>query len=195
MDLQGLLNQALNGDAVNQLSQTLGTDQNTTSSAVQAALPMMLGALARNSATPEGASSLLGALDRDHDGSVLDNVAGLLNNAGAGSGSSILAHIFGEKRAAIENGVSQVSGLDAGSVGKLLPMLAPIVMGALGRTRQQHGLDAGALSGLLGGQAEQLGASASPMLGMLSQLLDSNNDGSALDDIARMAAKMFGRGK
>jgi hypothetical protein len=193
MDLQGLLNQALSGNTINQLSQTLGTDENTTSSAVQAALPMMLGALARNSATPEGASSLLSALDRDHDGSVLDDVSGLLSNAGVGSGNGILSHLFGDKRAAIENGVSQVSGLDAGSVGKLLPMLAPIVMGALGRTHQQEGLDAGALSGLLGGQAEQLGASASPMLGMVSQLLDSNNDGSALDDVVRLAAKMFGK--
>jgi len=195
MDLQGLLSQALNGNAINQLSQTLGTDEGTTSSAVQAALPMMLGALARNSTTPEGASSLLGALDRDHDGSVLDDVAGLLTNPGAGSGDGILAHIFGDKRTAIENGVSRVSGLDAGSVAKLLPMLAPIVMGALGRTHQQHGLDAGALSGLLGGQAEQLGTAASPMLGMVSQLLDSNNDGSALDDVVKLAARMFGSGK
>jgi hypothetical protein len=191
MNLQEVLSQALGGGAIHQISQALGTDENSTSKAARAALPMMLGALARNSANLEGASSLLGALDRDHDGSVLDDVAGFLTNTGSQSGNGILSHMFGDKRGAIENGVSQVSGLDAGSVSKLLPMLAPIVMGALGRTRRDEGLGTGNLSGLLGGQAEQMGSSASPMLGMLSKLLDSN-DGSALDDIARLAGKMFG---
>jgi hypothetical protein len=64
MDLQSLLGQALGGNTIGRMSQVLGADERTTGNAVQAALPMLLGALAHNSSTPTGASSLLGALDR-----------------------------------------------------------------------------------------------------------------------------------
>src|SRR3712207_3187524 len=99
MNLEGILNQTLNPSTINQMSRTLGTDESTTGNAVQVALPMLLGAMARNSSTPEGASSLLGALDRDHDGSVLDDVAGLLagggvsNSSTALNGLGILSHV------------------------------------------------------------------------------------------------------
>jgi hypothetical protein len=65
-------------------------------------------------------------------------------------------------------------------------------MGALGRTQRQQGLDVGALAGLLGGASQQMQES-SPALGMLSQLLDADHDGSALDDVLRMAGNLFGK--
>jgi hypothetical protein len=193
MDLQSLLGQALGGDTIGRMSQALGADERTTGNAVQAALPMLLGALAHNSSTPTGASSLLGALDRDHDGSVLDDVAGFLGGGSSGSGQGILGHVFGNKLGAVQNGLGQASGLDAGSAGNLLTMLAPIVMGALGRTNRQGGLDVSSLGGLLGGASQQLAGADSSMLGGLSQLLDSNQDGSSLDDVVQLAAKFFTR--
>jgi hypothetical protein len=191
MDLQQLLGQSLGGDAIGSLSQAIGADQNTTASAVQAALPMLLSGLATNSTSPGGAESLLGALNRDHDGSVLDNVTGYLSSGDTSPGQSILGHIFGSRQGVASNGLSQASGLSMGQAGQLLALLAPIVLGALGRTNRQQGLDAGSLGGLLGGQAEQMAGNASPLLGALNRLLDSDNDGSALDDIAGIAGKFF----
>jgi hypothetical protein len=191
MNLTGLLNEALDGQTINQISQQLGTDDGTTSNAIQAALPMILGGLANNSASDEGANSLLGALDRNHDGSILDDLGGFLGNFSSGSGAGILGHIFGGQQGAVEQGISQASGLDMSKVGPLLMMLAPIVMGALGRARQQHGLGAGDLAGLLGGATQQMGGS-SDMLGALSSILDRNHDGSALDDVAGMIGGLLG---
>ena len=193
MDLQSLLGQALGGNTIGRMSQVLGADERTTGNAVQAALPMLLGALAHNSSTPTGASSLLGALDGDHDGSVLDDVAGFLGGSSSGSGQGILGHVFGNKLGAVQNGLGQATGLDASSAGSLLTMLAPIVMGALGRANRQGGLDVSSLGGLLGGASQQLAGADSSMLGGLSQLLDSNQDGSCLDDVAQLAAKFFTR--
>lgn len=191
MDLQTVLNEALNAGAISQMSQTLGADESTTSNAIQAALPLLLGGLARNSSSPEGASSLLGALDRDHDGSVLDDLVGYLGNYNSGNGQGILGHIFGGNLGNVEQGVSKSSGLDLGSTAKLLMMLAPIVMGALGKTKQQQGFDPGALSGYLGETTQQV---ANPStLDMLSQVLDSNRDGSGLDDVLRIAGGLFNR--
>jgi hypothetical protein len=191
MNLQTILNEALSGQTVSQMSQALGEDENTTSNAIQAALPMLLGGLAHNSASPDGASSLMGALDRDHDGSVLDDLAGFVMNSGGGQGAGILGHIFGDNRTQVEQGVSQASGMDMARVSQLLIMLAPIVMGALGRTRQQQGLGAGDLASVLGGATQQMG-SGSPLLGLLAQFMDADKDGSAVDDVMRLVGGFMG---
>src|SRR5262245_39244031 len=110
------------------MSQTLGADEETTNNAARSALPVFLGALSHHGSTAEGASSLLSALDRDHDGSVLDDIAGFLGNYGSGGGHGILGHLFGERLNAVQEGVSQTSGLDSGKTSQLLVMLAPLVM-------------------------------------------------------------------
>lgn len=192
MNLEGILSQALGGNTINQMSQTLGTDEGTTANAVQVALPMLLGALAHNSSTPQGASSLLGALDRDHDGSVLNDLGGFLSNYSSGNGAGILGHLFGSKVGAVQQGVSQSTGLDAGTTMQLLMMLAPVVMGALGRAKNQGNIDPSSLHASLSGATQQMGANASGMSGMLTRLIDSSNDGSAVDDVMRIASNYFG---
>jgi hypothetical protein len=192
MNLSGLLNEALSGATVNQISQTIGADESTTSNAIQAALPMLIGGLARNSQSEEGASSLLNALNKDHDGSILDDLGGFLaGGAGGGIGSAILGHVLGSKQGQVEQGISAASGLDMSKVGPLLAILAPVVMGALGRTNQQAGgFDLSSLAGLLGGAQQQM-SSGSPLMDMLGGLLDQDKDGSALDDILGMAGRMM----
>jgi hypothetical protein len=185
MNLTGLLSDALNDNTINQISQQIGADEGTTVNAIQAALPMLLGGLATNSANEQGAASLAGALERDHDGSILDNLGGFLNDPSSGQGAGILGHIFGGSQRTIEDGVSQASGLDMSKVGPLLMMLAPIVMGALGRTQREQGVGAGDLAGLLGGATQQVGA-GSGLLGVLSSVLDRDRDGTAIDDVAGM---------
>jgi hypothetical protein len=194
MDLMGLLNNALNSDTVKQISQQLGADEGATSDAIQAALPMLLGGLANTSASQSGATSLLGALDRDHDGSILDDLGAFLGDYLSGRGAGILGHIFGEQEGAVERGVSQASGLHLSKVGPLLMMLAPIVMGALGRARREQGMDVGDLPKELGNAAQQTGGDQG-LLGALSSMFDMNRDGSAVDDIAGMLSRAVGGGR
>src|SRR5262245_11702402 len=191
MDLTGLLNEALNSDTINRISQELEVDEGKTGDAIQAALPMLLGGLANNSASQSGVSSLLGALDRDHDGSILDDLGGYLEDYLSGRGASILGHIFGGNQGAVEEGVSQASGLDLSKVGPLLMMLAPIVMGALGRMRREGEVGAGELPRELSSATQQAGGSEG-LLGTLSSILDRNQDGSVIDDIAGMLSRAVG---
>ena len=91
---------------------------------------------------------------------------------------------------AVAQDVSQKTGLNIGQVAQILMMLAPIVMSYLGQRKQQENVGADGLGGLLGGllgggQAQQ--ASAGGLSGIASAMLDSDHDGSALDDIASMA--------
>ena len=191
MDLIGILDNALNSDTIRRISRQLGESEEMTIGAIQAALPMLLGGLANSASSQSGASSLLAALDRDHDGSVLDDLQGFLDDYLSGRGAGILSHIFGAQEGAVERGVSNASGLDLRKVGPLLLMLAPIVMGALGRARREQGMDASDLPRELGAAARRTGGNQG-LLGALSSMFDMNPDGSAVDDVAGMLSRAVG---
>ncbi|HEX8153931.1 MAG TPA: DUF937 domain-containing protein, partial [Thermoanaerobaculia bacterium] len=75
--------QQLGPDSIQQMSSTLGADPAATSKAISLALPALLGGLSQNAAHPQGAAALDSALEQ-HDGSILDNLGGLLGGGAAG---------------------------------------------------------------------------------------------------------------
>jgi hypothetical protein len=190
MSLLDMLQQRLGTDAVQQISRQLGTDHGTTESAVAAALPMLVGALAHNAQDPNQAGALANALNRDHDGSILNDVAGYLGGGATRDGSSILGHIFGGQQQSVETGLGHMAGLDPAKAGTLLAMLAPLVMGALGKAQRDGKLDPGGLAGMLGAEHQQAADAAPGVMGMLSKFLDRNHDGSVIDDIGGMLGKL-----
>lgn len=188
--LLDLLGSRLGGDAASQIGARLGADSGTTSTAITAALPLLIGALAKNASNPDGARQLHDALARDHDGSALDRPPA---EQPAADGDAILRHVLGDRRDLAERGISQASGLDMSKVGPLLTMLAPIVMGALGRQQRSGSMGPGDLAAMLGGERERAGAAAPGMLGTLTQLLDRDRDGSVVDDVGGMLGGLFGK--
>lgn len=190
--LMDVITQAIGGDTVKQMSRQLGTDERSTDDAISAALPLLLSALAKNSAQPQGASALHQALSNDHDGSVLDDLPALLGNPQAGPGAGILRHVLGDRQDLAQQAVAKTGGMDAGSANQLLTMLAPIVMGALGRAQRQQGLDAGSLGSLLQSERQGLQQTVPGPMGLVTQLLDKDGDGSVVDDISGMVGKLMG---
>lgn len=186
-----MISQRLAGAAAGQLASRLGVSESTAQSAVQVAVPLIVAALARNAAQPQGAQDLHDAVSRDHDGSILENLMGYLSNPEAANGGGILGHVLGAQRPAVESNLSQVTGLDQGSAGNLLQTVAPLVMGALGREQRQNGLDASGLSQFLGEQQQQAQATNPDLMQSLSSILDSNRDGSVVDDLSRIAGTFF----
>lgn len=194
-----LLADNIGGGNVNQIADAIGADPQT---AVAAALPAILTAMNRSTNTTQGAHALAGALERDHDGSLLDHLGGFLTGQVSGKqadGGGILGHVLGGQRQQVEQGVAQASGLDMSQVSKLLPILAPIVMAALGRRKRESGLDEAGLSGILGQDATRARQAApSGVIGALSGFLDRDGDGSVQDDLLAQAGKsalgkLFGR--
>ena len=208
----------LGGGQLDSIAGAIGADSGATQKAVQAAIPALLGGLARNAATPSGAASLASALDSDHDGSMLDNVGSLIGMFGGGGGSSsggmggllgaaagmlggggaskaangagILKHIFGKKEDTVAGAVAEASGLDMGQAVKLLAMVAPLVMGAIGKAKKTQGLDAGSLASMLAGEKEQVAATTSGLDGLMG-MLDSDGDGDIKDDVANLGAGLL----
>ncbi len=187
------LQQYVSGSTLQQLSTQLGADPGTTGSAISAALPVLVGALARNASSNEGAASLNKALDA-HDGSILDNLGSALGDDTMRDGAAILGHVFGGSQQPVVQGVSKTSGLSPDKTGALLAMLAPVVLGALGKAKRQNGLDASGMASMLGAEAEQAGSRIPGGLGALLGMLDRNDSGSVMDEAAGMLGKFFGKG-
>jgi hypothetical protein len=188
-----LLGDSLDEGTVAQIGRQIGVDPQTAQSAVAAAIPMIVAGLARNTAQPQGADALNNALERDHDGSLLDDLGGFLGGGAASSiGGGILGHVFGGRRGTMEDALGRSTGLDGQSAAKLLAMLAPIVMAALGKARSNHGLDGGGLTDLLGGERTRMQQASPDGFGMLTSILDSDGDGSIADDVARMGGGLLG---
>jgi hypothetical protein len=193
MALLDMLHQRLGSDAVNQISNRIGADPGTTGNAIDAALPLLISAMARNAGDTNKAQSLARAVSDDHDGSILDDVPGYVGRASEKPGAGILRHVLGGRQQSVQQGLSQATGLEAGKAGTLLTMLAPLVMGAVGRAKRENGLDAGGISTLLTGEQEHLKQSAPGVMGALGRFLDQDNDGSVMDDVSGLLGKAFRR--
>jgi hypothetical protein len=187
--------QQLSNGGLAQLGQTLGIDQQTAAKALSAAAPLLVAALARNAAKPAGAQDLHQALAEDHDGSILANLPGLLNDPKAGDGAGILTHVLGDKRGPVEHGLAQDAGVSANAMSGLLELAAPVVLGMLGQQQRQQGLDSSGLANLIGSEAQAEQNANPQLMQTLTGLLDTNDDGGIMDDISSMAGKLFKRRK
>lgn len=192
MSLVNILMDQLGGNATREIGGRLGLDQDSASRAIAGALPMVVGGLARNAQRQGGADALLGALDRDHDGGVLDDLQGYLQRGPGRDGEGILGHVFGGSRPAVEDALGQASGIDKGQAGQLMAMLAPLVMGALAKQKRNANLDAGGLAEMLGAERREAPAAAGAAMGMVGKLLDRDGDGDVGDDIASLGKGLLG---
>lgn len=199
-NLIDLLQSQLSDGLIDQLSKQIGAPQQQTRTAADSILSSLIGGLARNAQQPGGADALANALDNDHDGSLLDNLNDLIGggqtaniNPRAANGEGILKHVLGGKKGGVMDMVSQISGLGQGQTGNLMAMLAPIVMGMLGKQKRQSGLDSGGIASILAsalGTQQQRGGLATTLI---TNLLDRDGDGSAIDDVAKIGMNIFSK--
>lgn len=150
------------------------------------AAPLIISYLRNKSQDANEAEALNNALDRDHDGSILDNPSSALEREQ--EGGSILDHIFGGQKATVENQLSQNTGISMDKIGPILAMLAPIIMGYIGKEKQANGVNAGGLGDLLGGilggaQQQAQSEPANPLNDILGSVLGGQQSGGGLGDI------------
>jgi hypothetical protein len=197
-NLMDLLQGQLSDGLIDQFSQQLGgAEKEKTAAAASGIMTTLMGALAKNASTSEGAQSLNNALERDHDGSILDDVMGMLSgnvqpqNQKMLNGGGIVNHLLGNKQSGAVDMISKMSGLESDKTGNLMSMLAPVLMGALGKTKREQGLDVTGIASLLSGTVGQQKQS-NPTMNLVTQFLDSDGDGSIIDDVASIGMKFLG---
>ena len=194
MDISELLNSSIGQSIVQNVAGKLGMNPNEASSAVKTAIPTILAGMTRNAQSKEGAESLNRAIESKHDGSLLENLSGMLQGHTQElqkDGDGILGHIFGNKRSVVEKNISQKTGVSNDKIGPLLSTLAPIVMAYLGKEKKQSNAGVGdlnsLLSGLIGGS--QNSKSGGGIMNMISGVLDKDGDGDVMDDLVNMFGK------
>ncbi len=192
--LQGPMGQMI----IQGASSQLGQDTNKTQSAIQSAIPMLMGALKKNASNPSAASGLLEALNSKHDGSILDNITdifggGNVNEDVIEDGDKILGHVLGEKKEVVASAVAKQNGLDLGSAMNILKMAAPIVMGMLGKQTRQSNVSSptdltNIIGNMIGGNKQAVEHSS-----FIEKILDADGDGSIIDDLFNMGKGFFGK--
>jgi hypothetical protein len=186
-----LLNGPIGKQLISGVAGQTNQPEDKTASVLTMAMPLLMGAMKKNASTPEGAAGLMSALSSGkHDGNILSNLGGLfgggVDDSVLNDGAGILGHVLGGKQTQVESALSQKSGVDAGSVATILKVAAPILMGLLSKQTQDQNVTSAngitdVLSGLLGG-----GSDAGKQQSLIESFLDSDGDGSILDDVAGM---------
>ncbi|WP_149303269.1 DUF937 domain-containing protein [Pareuzebyella sediminis] len=189
--LLDLLSSPMGKQLISGVANQTGHSTDQTGSVLSMALPVLMGAMKKNAASPEGAQGLMNALSNKHDGSILDNLGGLfgggVDQSVMNDGAGILGHVLGGKQTQVENALSAKSGMDTDAIATILKVAAPILLGYLGKqTRQQNVTDSNGIDNLLGNLMGG-GKTAQKQQSLIESFLDSDGDGSVLDDVASIA--------
>lgn len=179
-------------DAVSAMAARVGISPEQAHSAMIALVPALAGGMAKQAEAGNGA--------------VIDEVAGsaaaftgsAASDEAVAQGSAILGTLFGghDGSAAVAQGVAAKTGIDAGALAALLPMVATLAASALGNatgTVASPAASGGGIGGLLGGLLGGGGNTASGAAGALMAMIDTNKDGNPLDEIMGLASGMFRR--
>ena len=154
-----LVKSAISSSGVaDQIGSAVGLEKSKTNSAIEAAIPVLLGGLMKKASTPSGATELSNFFKKqDAEPSILDNLGSLVSGGASskllGMGSSLLPMLLGSSQASIVSVLMKLLGIGDKGVLGLLGSLAPIVMSVVGRqAKSAGGFDPGVLTNLLGGQ-------------------------------------------
>ncbi|MFF2389214.1 DUF937 domain-containing protein [Agromyces sp. NPDC058104] len=173
---------------IGDIAAKLGVDEATAKQAVGDALPALLAGMGANAADPAGAASLEKAV-ASHDPKLVEGGVNLADVDEA-DGEKIVKNVFGGNTDQVVQALDKKEGGSGNLIGKLLPILAPIVMSFLAKQFQQkQGAPAESeasgggigdlLGGLLGGGSGGGGGSAGgiDLGGILGGLLGGGSGG------------------
>ncbi|MBN9176675.1 MAG: DUF937 domain-containing protein [Microbacterium sp.] len=168
---------------IDEIASKLGVDPATAKEAVTQGGGAILSGLQQNAATAGGSAAIEAALGKHADATVPASV----DDVDTADGQKILQHVFGGKEQEVAQTLTQDTQTAGIDFGKLLPMLAPVVMGMLasGQKSQQSGAAQDAqgsgggigdlIGGLLGGGASPKAGGGFDIGGLLGGLLGGNN--------------------
>lgn len=198
MNILNIIKDQLSPEILGQLSKSVGENPDGTKSALQSALPALLGSAAAQASSPGGATGLLEMLkQKTPQGGWSDTLSGLLGSTGSagaasGLGSSFVSSLLGPKMNAVRDFIAGRSGIRSESATSLMSTGGQLLMGILGKQVMARGLGASGLGQLLSSQIPHLQGMVPPemanMLG-IGNLLGTGKQ--AVSDAASQAAPVL----
>jgi hypothetical protein len=192
MNLLETLLKGGDGGVVKEIAKGLGVGEDDARKGVSALAPALARGMSRNTKQEGGLEALLGALAGGNHQQYVDEPERLSRPESISDGNAILGHILGSKDVSrnVAGHAAQETGMDAGILKKMLPMVAAAAMGSMSK-QTASAAPAGGLTGLLGGLMGGGQKKDAGMAGVVEGFLDSDQDGAVVDDLLDMAKKFF----
>lgn len=184
---------------IDDIAKQLGVSPDVAKTAVEQGGAVLLGGLAKNASTDEGSAAIQKALKK-HEGA---GGAASIKDIDQADGDKIVTHILGaEEKKKVTEKLTQSDKTAGIDFGKLLPILAPIVMGLIANagkgksgsasTESQGGGGIGdIIGGLLGGgNSNSGGGGVGDIIGGL--LGGGNKSGDGGIDLGSIVGGLFG---
>ena len=183
INLLEIVKKQISGEILQKAAAFLGEDTSASQKALNAILPSVLGGVVNQSTSISSATNLMNTLTTDgHDGSIFNSLSNLLNGGSAtqglmAAGDGIVKSLFGNKTSGIVDWIASYAGIKTGSASGLMSLVAPVVMGAIGKQISGGQTGVSGLMSLLGGQTNfiknALPAGLSSVLGLSNLRLET----------------------
>jgi len=177
--VSNLMKQITTGNNLSTIAKSVGGDEKGVQSALGTALPLLMGSMANSASKPEGANMLTNMLTQAGAKNPMDNLGSFLGNPEAAGGSGMVNMLLGNQTSAIQNSISQKSGLTSSAVGKLLALVAPMLMGSVGKMFTEQKMDVKGLSSLLGEQSKMEMQASPDVANLAKQFLGGTTEKSS----------------
>ena len=176
MNITDLLFDKSNSDAISEFATNFDVNDSQAKDAISSLAKSLSRGLGANTKSEKGLGGLFDALNSGNHSRYIDDPSLLGRKEATEEGNDILGHIFGNKDVSrhVTKRASKETGLSGTLLKKMLPVVASMVMAALGKK-------------MLGGG----GRSRQESTGFLTKIFDKDNDGSMVDDVLGMAFKAF----
>jgi hypothetical protein len=162
----------LDRNQVDAMARRIGASPQQTERAIEAALPLLIGQMARNSAQPQGAQSLHRALERDHAGIDLGGLLGSVLGGGSASGNDGGGLLGGVLGSVLGGGAPAPRRGDAVSDGMA------ILGHVFGQRQGRVANGVGQVGGMDGQQSSQLLAMLAPIvMAALARMMQNRGGG------------------
>jgi hypothetical protein len=181
MNILEMMLDGQNRGQIEQLANNFGIGEDQVQAAMAQIVPALSQGIKTNISSGDGLGSLLNALQGGNHQRYVDEPQSLSDDMTVIDGNNILGHILGSKDVSREvaSRASNSTGIDSGILKKMLPIIASMVMGSLSKQASANKM------------MDSSSAPSNDMLDMLGGLLDTNKDGSVVDDLIGIAGKFL----
>jgi OmpA-OmpF porin, OOP family len=183
VNLLDTIKSQIGSDIIQKAADFMGEESSVTKKALEIALPSLLGGMINQAKEPIASTALLSKItEGGHDGSIFETFGNLLGGGSAtqgllDSGESIVNVLFGNKTSSIVDWIAAFTGIKTGSASGLMNMVAPLVMGAIGKQVVGENMGLSGLTNLLNGQSsivqKALPAGLASVLGLKTDTISS----------------------
>ena len=174
------MEQLMSGDNLSLISSKVGADDQSTKSALQLGLPLLLGAMSNKASSKDGANAILSGLAEVAKGGQDQSPAKYLGGSSSSFGSDMLNTILGSSMMPIQQAIAKKTGLPPAVVGQLLTMAMPLVLGYLTKSSSEKEMKPDDLSKMLEEQSNMALTSSPEAEAMMKEILSAQDGGSGI---------------